>query len=167
MLVLSRKAGEAIELREAEVVIRVIAVKKSKVQLGIEAPREISVKRSELAPRRPTDRQLKDERMMVELVRLQTELVALAELSGEHDRGEASRIAGEAIERLGGIKRSLRLGSTEVVQPIAEFVTVRSDVIERLRLEQGEHAQSTDCVRQSSAGYAVLSASALAGCGVA
>ena len=49
MLVLSRKQGEAVELAELDVVIRVVSLKKSKVQLGIEAPRQITVCRSEIA----------------------------------------------------------------------------------------------------------------------
>ena len=47
MLVLSRKEGESIEFRDLDVCVRVIQLKKSKVQLGIEAPRTIQVDRTE------------------------------------------------------------------------------------------------------------------------
>ena len=49
MLVLSRKQGESIEFSGLDVVVRVISLKRSKVQLGIEAPRQITVHRSEKA----------------------------------------------------------------------------------------------------------------------
>ncbi len=48
MLVLSRKEGESIEFRDLDVCVRVIQLKKSKVQLGIEAPRTIQVDRTEV-----------------------------------------------------------------------------------------------------------------------
>ncbi len=48
MLVLSRKEGESIEFRDLNVCVRVIQLKKSKVQLGIEAPRTIQVDRTEV-----------------------------------------------------------------------------------------------------------------------
>ena len=49
MLVLSRKVDEKIVINN-EITITVLRFKAGKVQLGIEAPVEISVVRSELAP---------------------------------------------------------------------------------------------------------------------
>ena len=48
MLVLTRKTGERIQVG-ANIVIRVIRTGKGSVRLGIEAPRGISVVRSEIA----------------------------------------------------------------------------------------------------------------------
>lgn len=47
MLVLSRKAGESIVI-DGRIVVKVLDVGRGRVQLGIDAPREISVERSEL-----------------------------------------------------------------------------------------------------------------------
>ena len=50
MLVLSRKKNESIKIGD-NIVITVVEVRGDKVRLGIEAPREISVIRSELNDR--------------------------------------------------------------------------------------------------------------------
>ena len=47
MLVLSRKLGESIEIGGQKIVVRVLGIKRSKVQLGIDAPPEIAIHRSE------------------------------------------------------------------------------------------------------------------------
>jgi carbon storage regulator len=47
MLVLTRRTGEWISIGE-DVVVKVLAVKGDHVQLGIEAPREVPVHRSEI-----------------------------------------------------------------------------------------------------------------------
>jgi carbon storage regulator len=49
MLVLSRKAGEAIKIAE-DIEITVISVEGQRVRLGVRAPRSVSVIRSELDP---------------------------------------------------------------------------------------------------------------------
>jgi carbon storage regulator len=49
MLVLSRKKGESIVI-DGNIVITVVEVRGDKVRLGIEAPIEIPVMRSELVP---------------------------------------------------------------------------------------------------------------------
>ena len=48
MLVLSRKTGEQIVLPESDVTVTVLGVYGKKVRLGIAAPSEISVHRSEI-----------------------------------------------------------------------------------------------------------------------
>ena len=53
MLVLSRKRGEAIQIGDIRVVVNWI--KGDKVSLGISAPKEINVRRSELPPREQRD----------------------------------------------------------------------------------------------------------------
>ena len=50
MLVLSRKNGEAIVI-DGGITLTVIKVKGNTVQLGIDAPRDISIRRSELRSR--------------------------------------------------------------------------------------------------------------------
>ena len=47
MLVLTRKAGEAICIGD-DIEVRIVAVRGQKVRLAIEAPRDVSVRRSEL-----------------------------------------------------------------------------------------------------------------------
>ena len=49
MLVLSRRHGEEIIVGD-NVVIKVLAVAHGRVQVGIEAPREVPIRRSELKP---------------------------------------------------------------------------------------------------------------------
>lgn len=162
MLVLSRKAGESIKLPEVDVEIRIVGLKKSKVQLGIEAPESITVNRGELTPRTSAPcGQAEQQRLNTELTRLEAELIALAELavtesSGQRGPGDAGRIAIEAIERLARIKRSIPFAEIRPdPKPISELVTVRSEVIDRLRIGQPEELQPTDCVRQTTAGYLV------------
>lgn len=50
MLVLSRKLGQSIEIGEG-IVVKIVDVQRGKVRVGIEAPREVPVRRSELPPR--------------------------------------------------------------------------------------------------------------------
>lgn len=49
MLVLTRKVNESLLIGD-DIVITVVDIKGDKVRLGIEAPKEISVARSEIAP---------------------------------------------------------------------------------------------------------------------
>lgn len=51
MLVLSRKINEEILIGE-DVVVRVLAIARGKIQLGIEAPRDVQVDRREIRERR-------------------------------------------------------------------------------------------------------------------
>ena len=48
MLVLTRKADESIVIPELGITITVLAVGPNRVRIGIEAPREITIRRSEL-----------------------------------------------------------------------------------------------------------------------
>lgn len=48
MLVLSRRNGETISLPDHDIHIRVLRVSGSRVQIGIDAPKEIAIRRSEL-----------------------------------------------------------------------------------------------------------------------
>lgn len=50
MLVLSRREGEKIEIATSQglIVITVTAIQRSQIQLGIEAPREMIIRRQEL-----------------------------------------------------------------------------------------------------------------------
>ncbi len=160
MLVLSRREGESIRLPQLEVEIRVMGLRKSRVQLGIIAPKEIIVSRGELSEQSQTTSyaDLEQERLRSELARLETELLVLAEMASETDRNEAIRIAGEAIERVGGIKRSMHLVSRSETEPvsISELVAVRAEVIDRLRICQPKKVRPTECVRQSAVGYQIM-----------
>lgn len=49
MLVLSRRDGETIEIPELGIVIQVTSIKKSRVTIGIEAPRDLAILRGEMA----------------------------------------------------------------------------------------------------------------------
>ena len=51
MLVLSRKAGESIEIGDHEVIVHVLATRGSRVQLGIDAPPQVAIHRSERGAR--------------------------------------------------------------------------------------------------------------------
>ena len=51
MLVLSRKAGESIEIGDHEVIVHVLATRGSRVQLGIDAPPQVAIHRSEKGAR--------------------------------------------------------------------------------------------------------------------
>ena len=52
MLVLSRKVGERIQLGE-DVVLTVLKVGHNRIQIGISAPRDLDVRRSEIVPAKP------------------------------------------------------------------------------------------------------------------
>ena len=60
MLVLSRKHGEAVRIHD-QVTVTVLAIRGNRVQLGIQAPDDVSVQRSEL-PRQPASTRRGDER---------------------------------------------------------------------------------------------------------
>lgn len=49
MLVLARKPGESIRISD-DVVLTILHIGRGRVQIGIEAPREIPIRREELAP---------------------------------------------------------------------------------------------------------------------
>ena len=183
MLVLSRKQGEAFEFAELDVVVRVISLKKSKVQLGIEAPQEITVSRSEIAGERrvshavDTNGANEDFRILDELARIEAELAALAELADAKDRVIARDLAADSIERLEGIQREIRLSMRQrsEARPISDYIKVRADVIEQLRVtsphnqdrDEQDREQTiawpsskpdrTPCAREREPGYAISS----------
>lgn len=49
-LILTRRAGEALVIGD-NVTVRVLSVKGNQIRLGVEAPREVSVHREEIAER--------------------------------------------------------------------------------------------------------------------
>lgn len=176
MLVLSRKQGESIEFPELNVVIRVMQLKKSKVQLGIEAPRTIKVDRSEMvskqrnghsacvSPSRKSTRsesitkksiesaepessggpsepsKLEDfpQRMMDDLLKLEAEVAAMAELVATKDRELARQVATVSIERSASLRRAIGAAQRNgQARPIAEFMKARGKVL-------GYEVDSTD-----------------------
>jgi carbon storage regulator len=54
MLVLSRKTDETIVI-DGRIEVTVVQIEGGRVRLGITAPREVSIRRSELAPRHETE----------------------------------------------------------------------------------------------------------------
>lgn len=55
MLVLSRNKGETITIAEGTITITVLRVRGDRVDLAIEAPKDIDVRRGELSERKPKD----------------------------------------------------------------------------------------------------------------
>jgi len=52
MLVLTRKVGEEIDIGES-MTIRIVTARRGRVRIGIEAPRDVAIRRSELPPPQP------------------------------------------------------------------------------------------------------------------
>lgn len=50
MLVLTRRTGEAVQIGDKQVVVRVLGVKGGQVRLGFEAPKDTNIVRTELLP---------------------------------------------------------------------------------------------------------------------
>ena len=190
-----KETGESVEFAELGVVVRVISLKKSKVQLGIEAPRHISVSRSEIVGERCTspavdangaDRN-SEVGILEQLARVEAELAVLAELAAAKDRVIARDLATDSIERLAGIKRALRLSMRQrsEARPISDFIRVRADVIELLRDVPQRDQDRADpdrkqpaawpssnphrasCAREWQPGYAINSLPTADACGVA
>jgi carbon storage regulator CsrA len=167
MLVLSRKQGESIEFPGLDVVVRVIGLKRSKVQLGIEAPRQITINRSEKAIDSDQRRSnVGDQPILDELARVEAELAALAELAGPKDRLASRRIAADSIERLEAVKRSIHLGMCGQgdVRHVSDFLRYRTHPPEHPPTESADQPviswpaggdDRSNCVRQGSSGYKI------------
>ena len=105
MLVLSRRTNEKIVLPELAVAVQVVAIKPGTVRLGIDAPREVTVLREEVAerdsqwhkpPAAAADRKLAQLRELVEK-RLKVSALGLA-LLREQLRARKTRDATELVE---------------------------------------------------------------------
>ncbi len=173
MLVLSRKQGESFEFAGMDVVIRVVSLKKSKVQLGIEAPKEVAVRRTEQSDFRhgPPERDgaLSGQHsgtqapLLEELTRVEAELAALAEMTLPCDRGLARDLASESIDRLERVKREIRLSSAQSgsARPIAEFLRSRAEALGNSDVKACDSSSAwggeprPTHVRQASAPYTV------------
>ena len=68
MLVLSRKPGEKVHIG-GDIVVTVLEVKGNRVRIGIEAPRSVTVTRSELLPLVPERREMPAPDLTVENAR--------------------------------------------------------------------------------------------------
>lgn len=156
MLVLSRKTGESIELPGLGVVVRVLDVKKSRIEIGIDAPRDVAIRRGEgtAKPIRPAIKPVSNS--MHSWAKIEARIAALAELASPDDQDAAQRIACEAIEQLHTVRYESAATPTRPAPPIrlSEFVTVRTEVLDELR-RQKTPVESPPCVRQASVGYAV------------
>jgi len=161
MLVLSRKLGESVEIGDNKVIVRVLGIKRSKVQLGVDAPPEVAIHRSEKADQysgqeskhsrlpRPTSTRgrertwLPDESILEDLARIQAEIMALMELVGVEEQLVARQVASEAVERLTAIKRtvrSVRRQSSE--QPIGSFMDSRSRALQQMHCDDTNEVDS-------------------------
>ncbi len=174
MLVLSRKTDQSVELPELGVVIRVMELKRSRVQLGIEAPRAIQVMRGEKVERREQtfpavpaaaldspaaafDSPAAALDSPEELKRMELQLAALAELANSHDRQIARQVAGDAIDRLAAFRNRLTRGEHHQERHSASGPSqhARDRLAEPWSPEENE---TTICVRQSKASYGIESA---------
>lgn len=166
MLVLSRKLGESIEIGNNKVIVRVLGIKQSKVQLGIDAPPDVAIHRSERADQysrrdseqsmlcaegskklKSCDRCDRDvvlgETILEDLARVHAEISAMAELVSEQDRLVARQIAAEAVERLTAIERTVRFASRHAAeQPIATFVDSRSRALQQMHRDDSGNGDS-------------------------
>ena len=149
MLVLSRKQGESIEFRDLNVRVRVIQLKKSKVQLGIEAPRTIQVDRTEAITRHDENKQAvgqlnplqvgrnldqkrvqasqsgSEQRVLDELAKLEVEVMTLAELVTSNDPNLARQTALVSLERLNGVRKMLQFCSAP--RSTSDFIHATND----------------------------------------
>lgn len=157
MLVLSRKQGESVEFADLDITVRVISLKRSKVQLGIEAPQHIAINRSEIAGKRRASHSVEssgtdesaDVGILEQLARIESELAALVELADANKCLIARDLAADSMERFSLIRRSLGLSVRQKsdARPISDFIKVRADVIEQLRVTTS-HSDSQDCAEQ-------------------
>src|SRR6056297_188844 len=167
MLVLSRKLGESIELPAVGVTVRVIGLKKSRIQLGIEAPQSIQITRGEKADVDSTWACPEAETWS----EIESSIMALADLSDSRHTSLARQLASEVIGRLAQGKAPADGPLRQSNQPsaMAERLTIRREVLEELRRKQSTLPTRTgsaasepaaedpqaDRVRQATAGYAV------------
>lgn len=161
MLVLSRKTGESIELPGLGVVVRVLEVKKSRIEIGIEAPREVAIRRGEATakPIRPAIKPASNSMHSTSMhcwAKIEARIAALADLASPGDQDAAQRIASEAIEQLHTVRYESAATPARPTPPIrlSEFVTVRTEVLDELRRQKAP-VESPPCVRQAGVGYAV------------
>ncbi len=173
MLVLSRKTGESIELPGLGVVVRVLDVKKSRIEIGIDAPRDIAIRRGGAAVKsklnQPTAKPVSTS--MHPWAKIEARIAALAELASPDDQDAAQRIASEAIEQLHAVRYDSAATPNRQAPPIrlSEFVTVRTDVLDELRRQnppveptpveptpvESTPVKASSCVRQAGVGYSV------------
>ncbi|TWU56921.1 carbon storage regulator [Rubripirellula tenax] len=147
MLVLSRKKGESIEFPSLGVVVRVLDLKKSRIEIGIDAPRDVAIVRGENVAVTGKQRASLASQPLAEI---EARIAALAELADPKHRTVARQVAADAISRLGELRKSSPASPT----PLADFVAIRTEVLDELR-RQHEAQDAITCVRQASVGYAV------------
>lgn len=150
MLVLSRKEGESIKFRDLNVRVRVIQLKKSKVQLGIEAPRAIQVDRTETLGRYDGNEHSRGQQnlsrssqkfdytrvhanesesvqhLFDELAKLEVEVRTLAELANSNHQDLARQTALVSLKRLNGVRKMLRFACKKhsTSRTISDFIKV-------------------------------------------
>ncbi|QDT01675.1 carbon storage regulator [Rubripirellula lacrimiformis] len=139
MLVVSRRTGETIEFPSVGVVVRVVGLGKSRIQLGVEAPREIAIMRGELvknssAASNPANDYSRPSAnpppatAPEPMSPIEASILALAEMSDPANRGTARTIAKDAIEQLNQVEsfRSVALPAASVRQSPSSYAIASS-----------------------------------------
>ena len=159
MLVLSRKVGETIELPSLGVKIQVTDLKRSRVGIGIEAPGEVEIMRGEKTsqPHFPRRRSQQERTLNEQLLTLEAEIVALAEMASDEHEHTAKITASESLQRIRKLRRQQESETDAPTQPLADFVAARSEVLDHLMFDrQPSNPESPPTiVRQASVDYAV------------
>ncbi len=165
MLVLSRKSGESVEFPSLGIVVRVIGLRKSRIELGIDAPSNVKIARGENVSlgevsgviNGHSDRST----LSPDFAYVEARIAALAELSDPKRRAVANRVAAEAIERLGTIRKTLSGTGDRApgATSLADFVNIRAEVLEELAYRP-DQSGSANVVRQPETGYAVIATNA-------
>lgn len=158
MLVLSRRLGESVEIGDNKVVVTVLGIRRSKVQLGVAAPPEVAIHRSEKADQycgqdsenarvhlRESQQLnlLLGDSILEDLARAQAEIVALTELVPLKERLVARQVAAEAVERLTAIERTVRFVRRQTSeQPIGNFIGSRTRDLQQVHPEDGNQVDN-------------------------
>ncbi|TWU57978.1 carbon storage regulator [Rubripirellula reticaptiva] len=163
MLVLSRKIGESIEIPALGVVVRILDLKTSRTEIGIEAPRELAIVRGEIADRRSDadmSRSAGSSHRMTEEIQvgeIEAQIAALAKLASPTNRAIAGQLAADLQNRIAQLKSSQPLRAI----PVDDRVAIRPEVLDELRRKQAVRNKDAICVRQASVGYAIDCATAV------
>ncbi|MGB7329415.1 MAG: carbon storage regulator [Rubripirellula sp.] len=167
MLVLSRKKGESIEIPALGVVVQILDLKKSRTEIGIEAPRELTIVRGEIADIRTgmdesrsaetSYRTTEEIQVGGQIGEIEAQIAALAKLASLPNRAIAGKLAADLRSRVTRLKSSRPLRAN----PADDRVAIRPEVLDELRRKQQVQNKDAVCVRQASVGYAIDCATAV------
>ncbi|MBX7167906.1 MAG: carbon storage regulator CsrA [Pirellulales bacterium] len=119
MLVLSRKANEKIQIGDG-ITVTVLRIKGNQIKLGIEAPRDVRVIRSELPPREMmvTDADVAEE--------VESELIEMSELAEMFVVAGAQEQADAPAGKAGSARGTGRLSLPRRERKVSEFAPATS-----------------------------------------